>query len=107
MLIVVRTASRRSRRRTAGAVARSLLALAACLLGIVPALLQGQDESGKLATDSITAAEPKYPNTTAGEFTPAKGFDIVKTKRASLNISFYGLFRYVNQLPGTQTFTDH
>ncbi len=26
---------------------------------------------------------------------------------ASLNISFYGLFRYVNQLPGDQDFIDH
>ncbi len=38
---------------------------------------------------------------------PRKGFDIVKTKRASLNISFYGLFRYMNQMPGDQTFIDH
>ena len=26
---------------------------------------------------------------------------------ASLNISFYGVFRYMNQMPGEQTFTDH
>ncbi len=50
---------------------------------------------------------PDYKNGIAGEFTPAQGFDLVKTKRASLNISFYGLFRYMNQMPGEQTFTDH
>ena len=49
----------------------------------------------------------KFPNTTAGEFTPSRGFDIIKTDVGSLNISFYGLFRYVNQMPSGQTFTDH
>jgi hypothetical protein len=58
-------------------------------------------------TAADTADLQKYPNTTAGEFTPAKGFDIVKTSVASLNISFYGLFRYLNQLEAEQTFTDH
>lgn len=49
----------------------------------------------------------RFPNTTAGEFTPASGFDIIRTSRGSLNISAYGLFRYVNQTPQGQTFTDH
>lgn len=48
-----------------------------------------------------------YENLTAGEFTPAQGFDIFKTDIVSLNISFYGLFRYINQMPGEQTFNDH
>ncbi|HEY2851794.1 MAG TPA: hypothetical protein VGJ18_03060 [Gemmatimonadaceae bacterium] len=49
----------------------------------------------------------RFPNTTAGEFTPAAGFDIVKTQRGSLNISVYGLFRYMNQYPAGNAFTDH
>lgn len=53
-------------------------------------------------TDSL-----KFPNTIAGEFTPGTGFDIIKTSRGSLNISVYGMARYVDQLPGTQSFTDH
>ena len=48
-----------------------------------------------------------FPNTTAGEFTPATGFDIIQTERGSLNISMYGLFRHINQMPGGQVFTDH
>ncbi len=48
-----------------------------------------------------------YENLTAGEFTPAKGFDIFESEIVSLNISFYGLFRYINQMPGEQEFTDH
>jgi hypothetical protein len=46
-------------------------------------------------------------NGTAGEFTPSKGFDVLKTEWGSLNISMYGLFRYVNQLPPDQSFVDH
>jgi hypothetical protein len=49
----------------------------------------------------------RLPNTIAGEFTPAAGFDIIKTSFGSLNISVYGLFRYVDQVPGNQTFKDH
>lgn len=45
-------------------------------------------------------------NTTAGEFTPAKGFQVFTSPMGSLSISFYGLFRYLNQT-GDSTFTDH
>jgi hypothetical protein len=46
-------------------------------------------------------------NAIAGEFTPSKGFDLVRTKWGSLNVSMYGLIRYLNQLPPDQTFVDH
>jgi hypothetical protein len=49
----------------------------------------------------------RFPNTIAGEFTPGTGFNVISTKFGSLNISAYGLFRYLNQLPAGQTFTDH
>jgi hypothetical protein len=49
----------------------------------------------------------RFPNLTAGEFTPGTGFNIVKTDRGSLNISMYGLFRYIDQLPPGGHFTDH
>jgi hypothetical protein len=48
-----------------------------------------------------------FENTTAGEFTPGKGFTLFKTDLASLNISVYGLARYINQMPGEQEFQDH
>ncbi|MFI5407379.1 MAG: hypothetical protein ACHQ1D_12825, partial [Nitrososphaerales archaeon] len=48
-----------------------------------------------------------YENTTAGEFTPGKGFTIFKTSLASLNISVYGLARYINQMPPYQSYEDH
>lgn len=43
----------------------------------------------------------------AGEFTPGKGFQIAKNEFASLNISIYGMVRYLNQIPGNQTWEDH
>lgn len=46
-------------------------------------------------------------NAIAGEFRPARGFQIMKTDWGSMNVSLYGLARYVNQLPADQTFIDH
>src|SRR5215204_6545880 len=79
----------------------------ACLITMLSLPLRAQEDAGREPTDTATGADGSWPNNIAGEFTPARGFDIVKTKRSSLNISFYGLFRYMNQTPGDQTFTDH
>jgi hypothetical protein len=46
-------------------------------------------------------------NTISGELTPGQGFDLVKTKLGSLNVSIYALVRYLNQMPGNQTWYDH
>lgn len=75
----------------------------AVLLAVWPSAAAAQDadpQPGK--ADSV-----KFPNTTAGEFTPGTGFTIVQTSRGSLNVSVYGLFRYLNQSPANQTFVDH
>jgi hypothetical protein len=81
--------------------------LGVCLLAALPLGLQAQDEAVRQENEADTAfvQDSVYSTSIAGEFRPARGFDIVRTKRASLNISFYGLFRYMNQSPGT--FTDH
>jgi len=57
----------------------------------------------KRGVDKDTA----YMNYASGEFTPGRGFDMVKTKYGSLNISIYAIARYLNQLPGNQTWYDH
>jgi len=58
-----------------------------------------------------TRTDPRYPvypnEAVAGEFTPGKGFMMAKNKFASLNISIYAMARYLNQMPGTQTWRDH
>lgn len=80
-------------------------------LGLV-SVARAQDEAPVSLPDTSAAAlklaESKtYPNNIAGEFNPGRGFDLVKTDRGSLNISGYGLLRYLNQMPGEQTYTDH
>jgi hypothetical protein len=48
-----------------------------------------------------------FANTFGGEFAPGSGYDIIQTPRGSLNISMYGLFRYMNQYAVGNSFTDH
>ena len=48
-----------------------------------------------------------YANTYSGGFTPGQGCDLIQTERGSLNISMYGLFRYVNTYDDNGSFTDH
>jgi len=94
----------RMQRTMAGiaSVAFLLLGLQAAL----PSSARAQDEAAVPDTTK-TADTPAYQNTFAGEFTPARGYDIIKTSRGSLNISVYGLFRWVDQMPGDQTYKDH
>jgi hypothetical protein len=75
-------------------------ALAVCPLGAIA-------QEATPVEPTARETEESYKNNIAGEFTPAKGFDIFKSDRGSLNISVYGLFRYLNQMPGEQTYTDH
>ena len=42
-----------------------------------------------------------------GEFTPGAGFLVGRSSAGELAISGYALVRYVNQMPGEQTFADH
>jgi hypothetical protein len=81
--------------------------LAVGLLALVPLRVRAQDEVAMPAAEASATPDSAYKNSIAGEFTPGKGFDLVKTEAGSLNISMYGLFRYLNQLPAEQTFTDH
>jgi hypothetical protein len=80
----------------------ALLALAA--LALCPHPARGQ-EGDLLPEKKDTTGS--FPNTTAGELTPGSGFDLVSTKFGTFNVSFYGLFRYVNHTPLGQTFRDH
>src|SRR6201987_6195297 len=42
-----------------------------------------------------------------GEFNPGRGFTVGRGEYGELNLSGYMAARYLNQLPGTQTATDH
>src|SRR5215831_1421006 len=74
----------------------------------LPPAVHAQDDAGPPPLVDTTTTHPdKYANLYQGQFTPGAGFDIIRTERGTLNISVYGLFRYINQLPGEQHFTDH
>jgi hypothetical protein len=64
-------------------------------------------ESLKTTTPLVAHTDTTYLNQISGEMTPGRGFDIFRNKYGSLNISLYGLFRWVDQLPDSQTYTDH
>ena len=79
------------------------------LLLAAPLAALAQDEAASPLSGDTTGTVPaeRYQNHIAGEFTPARGFDIIRTQRGSLNVSMYGLFRSLSQFPANQTFTDH
>jgi hypothetical protein len=69
-------------------------------------------------TESDTTSNPlRYPtidpntavfqNTSGGEFTPGKGYQLVKNSFASLNISLYASARWLDQISGDSTWSDH
>lgn len=60
------------------------------------------------AAAASTSSKPDYqPIEQWGEFTPGDGFLIGRSSLGELSISGYALIRYLNQMPGEQTFTDH
>jgi hypothetical protein len=68
---------------------------------------QQDSTSGVLLMKRGAVKDSTYENYASGEFTPGRGFDMVKTKFGTLNISMYAIARYLNQLPGHQTWQDH
>jgi hypothetical protein len=81
-----------------------LVAILASLAGI---LLLSMISVTARAQLNITDVDSTYKNMATGEFTPGKGFQLVKSKFGSLNISVYGMARYVNQMSPDTTWTDH
>ncbi len=51
--------------------------------------------------------EPSPRIETWGEFDPGAGFLVGRSGAGELDVSAYALVRYINQLPASQTFTDH
>jgi hypothetical protein len=51
--------------------------------------------------------QPSPSIETWAEYTPGNGFLVGRTKLGELSISGYAMVRYLNQMPGEQTFTDH
>src|SRR6187551_199871 len=88
--------------------------MAILLIVIFTPLLQAQftepDSTDVTTPTPVVAPDPNaltYENTAAGEFTPGKGFLMVKNDFASLNISIYASARWVNQLAKDTLWQDH
>jgi hypothetical protein len=63
---------------------------------------------GKGADDRTLFPESSNGNPAIfGEFNPGRGFTVGRGEYGELNLSGYMAARYLNQLPGTQTATDH
>src|SRR5215471_1391484 len=84
------------------------------LLMVVPITILAQNEVPQQDSAELkvlikrgVTKDSAYMNYASGEFTPGRGFDMVKTKYGALNISIYAIARYLNQLPGNQTWYDH
>ena len=84
-------------------------------MGLIPFIGYAQEEPKTnvygddtlSAVKQILAKDTTYQNWISGEFTPGKGFDIVKTKFGSLNISGYGMVRWIDQIPNEDTYADN
>lgn len=63
-------------------------------------------DSSRLARDTLKAKQDSLPSDLS-DITPGKGVSVARTDIGTLSISGYGLARYLNQLPGSQTFIDH
>lgn len=74
---------------------------------LAPVASRSQDVTS--VPDTVSVDETKFAEVPqfAGAFTPGYGFDILKTKRGSINLSVYGVFRFLDQTPKDQTFRDH
>ena len=87
---------------------KSVFIILTCLLfcSLEPAKTRAQENEVKMTTneiDSLNSHNVDY----WGSISPGKGFEVVKSKYGTLNISGYMLFRYINQMPATQTYYDH
>lgn len=81
------------------------LLLAGILLLIFSFTLKAQFENAfSILTDP---SDSVFKNQIAGEFTPAKGFQLIRSDYGSLNLSLYAMARWVDQLPGEDTWYDH
>jgi hypothetical protein len=84
------------------------------ITGMATVILFWQTENlyaqNKVTVDSLytnSLLEAAKAKQTWGAIDPGKGFLVGKSPHGSLSISAYVLTRYINQLPGNQSFTDH
>jgi hypothetical protein len=80
------------------------MALLVVVCAAVPAAAQTNTTPAAPATPNV----PTDPiNETWGDFDPGQGFLVGRNSLGELAISGYALVRYMNQMPGEDTFVDH
>jgi len=70
----------------------------------------GQPAAARTAPTAPAEKPPQKPAERIeswGEFEPGSGFLVGRNSAGELSISAYALVRYINQMPGVGTFTDH
>ena len=85
----------------------STIAAAAPLLLLLSTPANAQQAAPPPAQPAPARERPSPRIETWGEFDPGDGFLIGRNSLGELSISAYGMVRYLNQTPGTQTFVDH
>jgi hypothetical protein len=69
---------------------------------------QSSNQDDSKVDDKTQLPEPSGGNSAIfGEFNPGRGFTVAQGKYGKLNLSGYMAVRYLNQLPGEQSATDH
>lgn len=97
-----------------------VLGCLAGFLALAPATGAAQERAASESTEVASAYSPAEADSTKknetptepaeqtwGTYDPGTGFLVARTSRGELAISAYGLLRYINQTPGSQTYTDH
>lgn len=70
--------------------------------------VQASDQGQSNGDDKTRLPEASQGNSVIfGEFNPGRGFTVGRGKYGELNLSGYMVARYLNQLPGDQSATDH
>jgi hypothetical protein len=77
------------------------------LIFVIYFSIEGKAQDEAALIDTVNAEDAVFESTTAGEFTPGKGFSVFKSNIGSLNLSVYGLGRYINQMDEDKMYLDH
>jgi hypothetical protein len=83
------------------------LLIAACVTSWPADAASADTEPADADSTEAKAAPAEPKNETWGTYDPGTGFLVARTEYGELAFSGYGLLRYINQMPGSQTWTDH
>jgi hypothetical protein len=86
-------------------ISMKMMFFLAILLANIPLKLAAQSSDKPVTTTTEDTTE--WKSVTYNVFEPGRGYKVATSQNGDLWISAYALWRYINQLPAEQTFTDH